>query len=170
MSTWAGAWLSIVYTNTKPEQGKIGLIHLLPKYCNGRAETTTAPDSTAMECWRYQSTIDCQFLQTGAGCIKAYHLQITIPLVLVGVREAVWISSSQITGSPGYLTMFFDDEIHTQSYSCCLLFAQIWLITWCITEYWRTITLDSQTESKIAENERLYPFAILRTQYLMITL
>ena len=114
------------------------MIHLLPEYRNGRVgRVQRSYHATALECAdsRYQSTIDCQFLQAGAGCIKAYHLQITIPLVLVGVREAVWISSSQITGSYGYLTMFFDDEIHTQSYPCCLLFAQIWLITWCITEY-----------------------------------
>ena len=97
MLTGAGACLA-VYTETKPEPGKIGLIHLLPKYCNGRAETTGAPDTTALECWRYQSTIDCQFLQAGSGGIKAYHLQITIPLVLVGVSSE---SRSVLVRLPG---------------------------------------------------------------------
>ena len=57
---------------------------------------TTPPHWNAADS-RYQSTIDCQFLQAGAGCIKAYHLQITIPLVLVGVRQSK--SDSQITRS-----------------------------------------------------------------------
>ena len=45
---------------------------------------------------RYQSTIDCQFLQVS--CKEAYHLQITIPLVLVGVSQSK--SDSQIIRSP----------------------------------------------------------------------
>ena len=78
---------------------------------------TTPPHWNAADS-RYQSTIDCQFLQAGAGCIKAYHLQITIPLVLVGVRQSK--SDSQITRSKDNQPMLFDDGIHSQSYPCCL--------------------------------------------------
>ena len=58
---------------------------------------TTPPHWNAADS-RYQSTIDCQFLQAGAGCIKAYHLQITIPLVLVGVSSQ---SRSVLVRLPG---------------------------------------------------------------------